>query len=208
MERKTHIMRVHHFARGQRSRSATRAWSENGKAGTAAESSSLAVPEPLISMLLLAQTFVQQCGEPTPIKTNLAKKKKESLVLTHISPLTGFTTQVFCQHKEEKKIARGRTGWFLSRSASLSQFELEVPCKRSTGIIQHQDDFCATPYHSWNNMRFEAKDLKPSQPQKIQDKAPATKDTKWSLLSFHWSNRNSFGVCFGLFVCFFIAIYK
>lgn len=76
MERKTHIMRVHHFARGQRSRSATRAWSENGKAGTAAESSSLAVPEPLISMLLLAQTFVQQCGEPTPIKTNLAKKKK------------------------------------------------------------------------------------------------------------------------------------
>lgn len=73
MERKTHIMRVHHFARGQRSRSATRAWSENGKAG------SLAVPEPLISMLLLAQTFVQQCGEPTPIKTNLAKKKKRKV---------------------------------------------------------------------------------------------------------------------------------
>lgn len=77
MERKTHIMRVH-FAGGQHSQSATGASSKNkGKLSLLLnESSAFAVPKPLISTLLLAQRFMQQCGEPTPIKTNLAKKRK------------------------------------------------------------------------------------------------------------------------------------
>jgi len=44
-------------------------------------------------------------------------------------------------------------------------------------------------------------DSKLAQPQKIQVKAPATKDIKWTPLSYNWSNGNSFGFGVFLFVC-------
>lgn len=74
MERKTHIMRIHYFAWGQHGQSATGALSKI--MGKLAQLQKAAVLEPLTSILLLAQMFVHQCTEPSPIKTNLDKKGK------------------------------------------------------------------------------------------------------------------------------------
>jgi len=104
-QRKGETLRVH-FAWGQHSRSTTGASSRNkGKLA-------LLLQEALL--LSLSHSFPPTCwhkgGKPTSIKIWQKKKKREggSLVLTHTSPLIGFTTQNLLPTKGEKT-ARSRT---------------------------------------------------------------------------------------------------